>query len=186
MSDLLSFPDAVPHLFEERVSLRELTEDDIPAWFERATDAEAADLAGDPIPSSIEVGLQWLQGHRKRFREKTAIRWAIVPAGSGESVGTVGLILKANEARTAELAIVIARPFWGKGIGTLAASMVIGYAFAKLGLAEIQAIVLRRNFGSIRLLEKTGFLFLRVIPATAYEPDELVQYVLSRRSHSAA
>jgi [ribosomal protein S5]-alanine N-acetyltransferase len=52
----LNFPNTVPDLFAETMHLRELTEDDIPAWFARAIDVESADLAGDPIPGSIEMG----------------------------------------------------------------------------------------------------------------------------------
>jgi [ribosomal protein S5]-alanine N-acetyltransferase len=103
MSQLLNVPDGVPDLFAESVHLRALTEDDIPAWFERATDAQVADLAGDPIPESIDVGLQWLQRHRDRFRQKTAIRWAIVPTGSVGSVGTVGLTAAATPSEPEEL-----------------------------------------------------------------------------------
>src|SRR5438477_5359475 len=186
MSHFLNFPEAVPDLLGESVYLRELSEEDIPAWFERATDAEAADLAGDPIPQSMDVGLQWLQRHRDRFREKTAVRWAIVPTGSTASVGTVGLTLKPNEECKAALGIVVARPLWSKGIGTSAASRVTRYAFTTLGVTEIQAEVLQRNSASIRLLEKVGFQLLHVIPATASEPEELLRYVLSRRRHSAA
>jgi ribosomal-protein-alanine N-acetyltransferase len=74
MSQKLHFPDAVPELFGDSVTLRELTEDDIPSWYERATDAESAWLAGDPIPGSIEMGAQWLERNRERFRQQTGIR----------------------------------------------------------------------------------------------------------------
>jgi [ribosomal protein S5]-alanine N-acetyltransferase len=186
MSSLLKFPHAVPDLVGEFVRLRELTEDDIPAWFERATDIESADLAGDPVPVSIDMGLPWLQRHRHQFLQKGALRWAIVPIDSTVSVGTVGLTIKSNEEHTAQLGIVIARQHWGNGIGTSAARMVIRYAFNTIGLTEIQAEVLQRNPASLRLLEKTGFHRLRVLPATADEPEELLLYVLSRRATSAA
>ena len=72
MSQTLHFPDAVPTLFGDMVYLRELTEDDVPAWFERASDPESAVLAGDPIPESVEMGVHWLQRHRERFRPNLA------------------------------------------------------------------------------------------------------------------
>src|SRR5262245_66690902 len=82
MPQTLHFPDAVPTLFGDMVYLRELTEDDVPAWFERASDTESAVLAGDPIPDSVEMGFHWLQRHRERFRQQAGIRWAIVPKES--------------------------------------------------------------------------------------------------------
>lgn len=168
MSQTLHFPDVVPTLFGELVYLRELSEDDIPAWFERASDPESAVLAGDPIPESIAMGVPWLQRHRERFRQRASIRWAIVPQGSTASVGTIGLTITSQEERRAELGIVIGRASWGRGIGTSAARVVTDYAFSTLGVAEIQAELLQRNLASRRMLEKVGFQLLRSIPG---DPD---------------
>lgn len=164
MRPTFHFPDVVPTLIECGVCLRALTEEDIPAWFARATDVVSADLAGDSIPASIEAGIAWLEGHRERFRRKTAIRWAIARKGSAESVGTIGLTIASEKMRTAELGVVVGRSYWGEGIGTSAAHVVTRYAFNTLGLAGIQAEVLQRNVASVRLLEKVGFRLLRALP----------------------
>jgi len=92
------------------------------------------------------MGVQWLQRHRERFRQQAGIRWAIVPKGSTDSVGTIGLTITSKAERRAELGIVIGRASWGKGIGTSAAHLVTGYGFSTLGLAEIQAEVLSSPF----------------------------------------
>jgi [ribosomal protein S5]-alanine N-acetyltransferase len=181
MSQTLHFPDAVPVLSSDMLYLRELAEDDVPAWFERASDAESAVLAGDPIPESVEMGFQWLQRHRERFRQQAGIRWAIVPEGSTDSVGTIGLDITSREKRIAELGIVIGRAYWGKGIGTSAARLVTGYAFSTLGLAEIQAEALQRNLASRRLLERVGFHLLRTIPGDPHSEtdfEDLCLFVL--------
>ena len=189
MSRTLNFPDAVPELFRDAVCLRELTEADIPTWFERASDLESAVLAGDPIPESVEIGFQWLQRHRERFRQQAGIRWAIVPKGSTDSVGTIGLTITSKEERRAELGIVIGRASWGKGIGTSAAHLVIGYAFSTLGVTEIQAEVLQRNLASRRLLEKVGFHLLRSIPGDPHSDtdfEDCFLFVLSGQNRTPA
>src|SRR5882724_512315 len=157
----LQFPAVVPTLLGETFCLRELCEEDIPSWFERATDLESADLAGDPIPASLEMGQAWLQRHREQFQKKAGLRWAIVPAGSPHSVGTVGLTIGPGGATFAELGIVVARSWWGKRLGTVAARQVVHFAFTEIGLHEIRAEVLQRNRASIRLLEKSGFKLVR-------------------------
>ena len=172
MSQTLHFPDAVPALFGDMLYLHELTEDDVPAWFERASDPESAVLAGDPIPESVEMGFRWLQRHRERFRQQAGIRWAIVPKGSTDSVGTIGLDITSKEKRIAELGIVIGRAHWGKGIGTSAARLVTSYAFRKIGLAEIRAEALQRNLASRRVLEKVGFRLLRTIPGDPHSDTD--------------
>ncbi len=175
------FPIAMPLLVGATLRLRELTEDDIPSWFERATDRGSADLAGDPVPVAIEAGAAWLQRHRARFRNGLGLRWAIVPKDGTVSVGTVGLAFEPGIAASAELGIVVARSCWGRGIGTTATCMVVDYAFAELGLTEIHAVVLQRNHASVRLLEKTSFSRLEVVPPTAAEPEVLLRYARTRR-----
>ncbi|HYD61687.1 MAG TPA: GNAT family N-acetyltransferase [Noviherbaspirillum sp.] len=184
MPTRLEFPDALPELFGDLVYLRELTEDDVPAWYERATDPESAALAGDPIPESIEMGFQWLQRHRERFRQQSGIRWAIVPKGSTQSVGSIGLTIISREERTAELGIVIGRAYWGKGLGTSSARLVVRFAFDTLDLAEIRAELLQSNHASRRLLEKLGFRFLCSIPDFEQSDTGTVEgyaYVLQHR-----
>ena len=164
MSKVFNFPDAIPKLLGEVVYLRELSEEDIPAWFERASDHESADLAGDSIPESAEMGFSWLQRHREQFRRQIGIRWAIVPQDLAASVGTIGLTITSTEDRIAEIGFVIGRAYWGKGLGTAAAQLVTHYAFHTLGLAEIQAEVLQRNLASRHVLEKLGFQLERDLP----------------------
>ena len=172
MAQTLHFPDVVPALVGNLVELRELTEEDIPAWFQRASDAESARLAGDPVPESVDMGVHWLQRHRERFREQTGIRWAIVPKSLTESVGTIGLTITSSAEPRADLGIVIGRAFWGQGLGTAAAQLVTGYAFSTLGLAEIHAEVLQRNLASQRLLAKVGFRLLRTIPGDPHSDTD--------------
>ena len=182
----LRFPAVVPTLLGKTFCLRELGEEDIPSWFERATDAESADLAGDPIPTSAELGASWLQKHREQFRRKRGLRWAIVPAGSAQSVGTVGLAIGAGSPPFAELGIVVARSWWGRGLGTAAARKVADFALGEIGLHELRAEVLQRNRASVRLLEKTGFRLVRELPPTHEEPEVLLSYALARGNHGAA
>lgn len=164
MHPTLHFPDAVPELLGDTVYLRELTEVDLPAWFARASDRESAAMAGDPVPESMAVGYRLLERNRERFREQTGIRWAIVPMGATDSVGSIGLSVTSKEARVAELGVVIGRAHWGRGIGTSAGRLVTRFAFDSLGLVEIRAELLQSNVASRRLLEKVGFRFQEVIP----------------------
>jgi [ribosomal protein S5]-alanine N-acetyltransferase len=45
----------------------------------------------------------------------------------------------------------------GRGFATEAVGLVLGFAFDELGLHRVQAAVMPRNAGSIRVLEKNGF-----------------------------
>lgn len=176
----LRFPHTVPVLKGDRLYLRALTHDDIPAWFERASDRESAALAGDEVPHSIEQGQQWLARHQQRFAQQAGLRWAIVPVGEVHSVGTVGFTLGGLADRVAEIGFVVARAYWGQGIGTAAAGLAIDYGFSQLGLAQIRAEVLQRNLASRRVLQKLGFRIQQHIPASpeAGDLEDALVYVL--------
>lgn len=49
------------------------------------------------------------------------------------------------------------KPFWGKGIGTTAARLLLREGFGTRGLHRIWATCLPENPASIRVLEKSGF-----------------------------
>jgi len=188
MSQKLNFPDAVPALLGDAVYLREPAEDDVPAWYERASDPESAALAGDPIPESMEMGVEWLRRNREGFRKQTSIRWAIVLKGSSQSVGSIGLAITSTEERTADLGVVIGRAYWGQGIGTSAGHLVIRFALDTLGLTEIRAELLQSNLASRRMLEKLGFHLQCTLPGfeqTDTDSQDGYRYVLQNPDDTA-
>ena len=160
----INFPRKVPKLNGDRVWLREMTEDDVPGWFARASNPASSSLSGDPIPDSIDTCFQWLALHRERFNNQEGIRWAIATIHQTESVGSIGLTIISKKDKVAEIGAVIAQSHWSKGIGTAAVKLVVHYAFNILGLSEIQADLLQTNLASKQILEKLGFQFQRDIP----------------------
>jgi ribosomal-protein-alanine N-acetyltransferase len=158
-------PDAFPELRGEGLTLRELNEDDLPAWLERLSDPEAAALAGDPVASSMQVVVDGLAHHRKAFQGKEALRWAIVLDELGSSVGTVGFAELDAVERRGVLGAAIGRPHWGGGIATRAGRLVVEYGFRELELRCIEAVALERNARVIRVLSKLGFVAQGRAPA---------------------
>jgi RimJ/RimL family protein N-acetyltransferase len=61
--------------------------------------------------------------------------------------------------------------FWGQGYAYEAASAVMEHAKGALGLKRLVAITNPDNQSSIRLLEKLGFQFDRMIRATTDGPE---------------
>jgi ribosomal-protein-alanine N-acetyltransferase len=143
----------LPLLRTDRLILRAPDERDIPAWFARATDREAALMAGDAAPDGPAAGDAWLARSRLQTEAGTRLQWAIDCAGVGESIGTISLSLS-----DPAVGFVLGRPYWGRGLATEAARAVARHGFGRLGLKEIFAEVVARNAASIRVLEKLGFL----------------------------
>ncbi len=156
-------PDQFPVLRRTDLTLRQLEEADLPAWFARLTDPEAATMAGDPIAESLEFVLEAMDYHARAFRQKEGVRWSIVPAKLG-SVGTIGFdSFCVDSGLSAEIGGAISRAHWNRGFITAAAKLVVKFAFETLRLDYIQADVLATNSASIRSLEKLGFQRQRVI-----------------------
>ncbi|MCG2460342.1 GNAT family N-acetyltransferase [Flavobacteriaceae bacterium F89] len=78
---------------------------------------------------------------------------------NGELCGLVGLILQRDVYRkSAVIGYWVGEPFWGKGIATAAVGKIVRVAFEDLKLVRIYAGAFEYNTGSMRVLEKNGFL----------------------------
>jgi RimJ/RimL family protein N-acetyltransferase len=71
---------------------------------------------------------------------------------SGETVGKVGFF------RLPEIGFILRRDLWGRGLVTEAARRVIEHVLLTRDVGELQADVDPRNVGSIRVLERLGFV----------------------------
>lgn len=150
-------PDVFPELRGGGVFLRAMDETDLPAWYARLTDPEAAAMAGDPVATSMQATVDGLVHHRRAFAQKDAIRWAIVPEKLGTSVGSFGLGSLDEHNLSASLGAAVGRAHWSHGYATAAARLVIDYAIDVLGIERIHAEVLTTNVASARVLEKLAF-----------------------------
>jgi len=176
-------PDTLPVLNGEGLTLRELNETDLPAWFGRRTDIEAAALAGDSIATSMQDIVDSLEFHRGAFRAREGLRWAIVPDQLGKSVGTIGRAAFGPTDLSAQIGYAIGRAHWNRGITTCAVRLTIDYGFNVLGLERIDAMVLTVNGASIRVLEKLGFQLDELRPPSSTDdkaPSAYALYYLER------
>ena len=60
-----------------------------------------------------------------------------------------------------------AKPFWGRGIATDAVRAVTAQAFDAFSLTRVYALPFADNAGSIRVLEKAGFVLEGHLPRSA-------------------
>lgn len=95
----------------------------------------------------------------ERFQDSTTdLAFAIIDRSSELHIGNVTLNRINWIHRFADTGILIGRKeFWGKGLGFEAWSMLIEYAFNRLGLRRIVAGAIEGNTGSVALLQKLGF-----------------------------
>ena len=73
--------------------------------------------------------------------------------------GVIGLVRQSDVYRnTAEIGYWIGEPFWNKGIATTAVNLITDYGLNTLDLIRIHTGVFEYNIGSMRVLEKNGYI----------------------------
>jgi len=90
--------------------------------------------------------------------------------GEGVPIGICGLV-KRDFLADVDIGFALLPGFWGQGYAYEAAAAVMEYGKEALGLKRIVAITNPENHSSIRLLEKLGLKFDRMIRATADGPE---------------
>lgn len=106
-----------------------------------------------PYPYTEEDAVWWIEVGSK---ESGAVTQVI--ESDGVFVGTIGIMpLQGWRSHVAEIGYWIGRPYWGKGIATMAVELMTEMAFQELGFLKLIAPVLGPNMASIRVLEKNGY-----------------------------
>lgn len=95
---------------------------------------------------------------------------------SGESIGMCGLVRRDN-LEDADIGYAFLKQAWSKGYARESAEAVLSHARETLGLERIVAIVTPKNHSSIKLLEKIGLTFERMIRLTG--DDEELKFFVS-------
>jgi RimJ/RimL family protein N-acetyltransferase len=90
--------------------------------------------------------------------------------GERVPIGICGLV-KRDFLADVDIGFALLPGFWGQGYAYEAAAAVMAHGKAALGLKRIVAITNPENHSSIRLLEKLGLQFDRMIRATADGPE---------------
>jgi|ERR1043165_1197992 RimJ/RimL family protein N-acetyltransferase len=83
----------------------------------------------------------------------------------GRSIGICGLI-KRDALEDVDIGFAFLPAYWGKGYAYEAASAVMDHGKTAFGLKRLVAITSPDNEASVRLLEKLGFCFERMVKLT--------------------
>lgn len=144
-------------LESEALLLRPLTLADAPAIHDIVADPAVALMTAKiphPYPNDGAADyIGWLLDNPT----PGFVNLAIVREGDAHPIGMVAYKL---ERPTAELSYIVGRRWWGQGVGTQAAGMMVDHVFAACGVDSITGLVMSENKASARVLEKLGFAFV--------------------------
>ncbi len=111
-----------------------------------------------------------LQGPVASYAEFGFGLWLVETNETGAAPGLCGL-LKRETLADVDIGYAFLPEFWGRGYAVEAATAVLAYARDTLGLQRVVAVTSVGNQSSIRLLEKIGFQFERMISLADGEPE---------------
>lgn len=139
----------------ERVTLRAIREEDAPLivrW--RNAPAVRRNLYTQ-AELTVEQHLAWYRG---KVLTGSCAQFILVDRQGETPVGTVFLKNIDEHSRKAEFGIFIGEESArGKGLGSEAARLILGYGFQSLGLNRIYLTVLADNLAGVRSYQKAGF-----------------------------
>ncbi len=159
-----------------RLRLRHLTRHDVDALGEVLGDARG--MVHYPAPFDRDMTMRWIEWNLELYRTHGYGLWAVVLKADGSLIGDCGLTVQEVEgARDVEIGYHIARAMRGQGLATEAARACRDYAFDRLGLNRLIAIIDPRNAASRRVAEKLGMTLEKQVVKEAR--PQLV-YALSR------
>ena len=86
--------------------------------------------------------------------------WATIHKETNRFIGRCGLLPWTIDQRLeVEVAYLLAKEYWGQGLGTEAAQAILDYGFGNLRLSRLICLIDRENLASIRVAEKIGMTF---------------------------
>lgn len=139
------------------VTLRARTEGDLDVLFRLAADLTTWEERGPSSPAPLTRAAFEARLTRADDEESAGSVRFVVEV-DGVAVGSVSLFEFDELARHAELGIALVQEARGRGIGTLAISQIVEFAFVRRNLRRLHLQAIASNVGAIRAYEKAGFV----------------------------
>jgi ribosomal-protein-alanine N-acetyltransferase len=150
----------------ERLRLRQFTSEDAPFIFELVNEPSFIKNIGDRGVRSLEDAKRYIEmGPVSSYARNGFGLYLIQLKESGESIGMCGLI-KRPTLEDVDIGYAFLPRFWSKGYAVESALEVKEQA-RQLGLNRLVAIINPDNESSIRVAEKLGMKFERMVRLSA-------------------
>ncbi len=165
----------------KRLALRRLSEDDAPFILRLVNEPSFLRYIGDKGVRTLDDARHYLRTGPLDSYERFGFGLLLVARKEdGAPIGICGL-LKRDSLEDVDIGFAYLPEFWSKGYAVEAASTVMDYGLRTLGLSRIVAVTNPDNAGSIRVLEKLGLQFGKMV-RLGPEEQEIRMYEPVRRS----
>lgn len=161
----------LPELETERLTLRQLEFGDAPFLVGLLNQPSFLANIGDRGVRNVEDAHRYLrEGPMNMYQRHGYGLWHVARRSDGVAMGMCGL-LKRDILPDTDIGYAFLPEFWGKGYAFEAADATLRHASARFGLKRVIAVVSVGNDSSIRVIEKLGMRFERMVSMRPEEPD---------------
>ena len=160
------------HVLEtERLTLSWFSLDDAGFILELLNDPSFVRFIGDKGVRNLEDARQYiLKGPVESYQRLGFGIYLVALKSTAVPVGMCGLV-KRDALEDVDIGFAFLPEFWSKGYAFESAAAVKDYGLSVIGLKRLLAITNNDNEASIRLLEKIGLRFERMIRLTEDSPE---------------
>jgi ribosomal-protein-alanine N-acetyltransferase len=148
----------LPELVTKRLVLRKLSIDDAEQIFFLRTDPIVNQYVKRSSPDGLQGSIDFIKKGISEIEKGELYSWGITLKGKKLIIGTVTFWNLSRDKKKAELGYDLSPEYHRKGYMHEVISKVIEFGFIHVGFDLIEAYTERENMGSIRLLEKNGFI----------------------------
>lgn len=135
--------------------LRKFIPEDLPVMSKIYADEDVMKYIGRGGAVDERATEQMLKAFMNSYERNGFGIWACVDKQSGKIIGHCGFNVLPVTGDI-EIAYLLDKPYWGKGIATSIALESLQYGFDELKLNKIVALAYPQNIASIRVIEKLG------------------------------
>lgn len=169
----------IPTVTSSRLVLRPFVPEDVEPLHRIMDDREVMRYFPVADPPPLAKVDKLIQGQLKHWGAHGYGWWAVERRSDSQLIGWSGLQYLPETDET-EVAYLLGRPFWGRGLATEAAQTGLRFGFETLELPAIVAIVHPQNLASQGVIHKLGMSF---VDAARYFGMDCYRYRLLRSEY---
>jgi [ribosomal protein S5]-alanine N-acetyltransferase len=147
-----------PVLETERLILRRIDVKDANEVFALRSNPENMKYIPRPLAKTIHDAVSHIELIDSKIINNEGINWAITLKGKPKFIGIIGHFSINKENFRSEIGYMLLPEFHRQGIIPEAIDKIIDYGFDVLSLHSIEAVIDPDNYGSERVLQKSGFV----------------------------
>ena len=168
---------ALPVLEGRSITLRELRRSDAVTLFSMLSTEEVARFISPP-PSTVDGFERFIEWTHREREAGHYVCFGIVPSGMDAAVGIIQVRRTEPGFSTAEWGFALGSPFWGRGLFTEGAELVLDFVFDVIGAHRLEARAAVRNGRGNGALKKVGALQEGILRRSLLRNGEYLDQVL--------